>query len=99
MSAIDITKPVSGNPTTQSVRDNFAAAAPKLMLLTRQVTTLQGSVSGFDSHLTNTNNPHAVTKTQIGLGNVDNTLTLITISTATQAALDAKQNVLGFKFF
>lgn len=95
MSAIDITKPVSGNPTTQSVRDNFAAAAAEIDALDSAVTTLQGSVSGFDSHLTNTNNPHAVTKTQIGLGNVDNTSDVNKpISTATQAALDAKQNTL-----
>ena len=72
MSLIDITKPVSGNPTTQSVRDNFAAAAAEIDALDSAVTALQGSVSGFDSHLTDTNNPHAVTKTQIGLGNVDN---------------------------
>ena len=95
MSAIDITKPVSGNPTTQSVRDNFAAAAAEIDALDSAVTTLQGSVSGFDSHLTDINNPHAVTKTQIGLGNVDNTSDINKpISTATQAALDAKQNTL-----
>ena len=96
MSLIDITKPVSGNPTTQSVRDNFAAAAAEIDALDSAVTTLQGSVSGFDSHLTDTNNPHAVTKTQIGLGNVDNTSDVNKpISTATQAALDAKQNTLA----
>ena len=95
MSAIDITKPVSGNPTTQSVRDNFAAAAAEIDALDSAVTILQGSVSGFDSHLTDINNPHAVTKTQIGLGNVDNTSDINKpISTATQAALDAKQNTL-----
>jgi len=95
MSLIDITKPVSGNPTTQSVRDNFAAAAAEIDALDSAVTALQGSVSGFDSHLTDTNNPHAVTKTQIGLGNVDNTSDVNKpISTATQAALDAKQNTL-----
>lgn len=30
MSAIDITKPVAGSPTTQSVRDNFATAATEI---------------------------------------------------------------------
>ncbi len=30
MSNIDITKPVTGTPTTQSVRDNFAAAATEI---------------------------------------------------------------------
>ena len=91
MSLIDITKPVSGNPTTQSVRDNFAAAAAEIDALDSAVTILQGSVSGFDSHLTDTNNPHAVTKTQIGLGNVDNTSDANKpISTATQTALNSK---------
>jgi len=97
MSAIDITKPVSGNPTTQSVRDNFAAAAAEIDALDSAVTILEATVSGFDSHLTDTNNPHAVTKSQVGLGNVDNTSDVDKpISAATQAALDAKQNALGF---
>ena len=30
-------------------------------------------VSSYDSHLTDTNNPHSVTKAQVGLGNCDNT--------------------------
>lgn len=42
-------------------------------------------------HVSNTNNPHNVTKEQLGLGNVDNTHDLDKpISTATQAALDTK---------
>src|SRR5215471_9892436 len=32
-SAIDATKPVQGNPTTQSVRDNFAAAKSEIEVL------------------------------------------------------------------
>jgi hypothetical protein len=43
------------------------------------------------SHLSNTSNPHSVTKSQIGLGNVDNTSDVNKpISTATQTALNAK---------
>lgn len=42
-------------------------------------------------HIANTNNPHNVTKEQIGLGNVDNTSDLMKpISNATQEALDKK---------
>jgi len=45
------------------------------------------------AHNNATNNPHKVTKTQIGLSNVDNTSdTNKPISTATQAALDNKAN-------
>ena len=41
------------------------------------------------THTSNTNNPHAVTKTQVGLSNVDNTSDLDKpISTAVQSALD-----------
>lgn len=43
------------------------------------------------SHTTDTSNPHSVTKTQVGLGNVDNTSDLSKpVSTATQTALDTK---------
>ena len=47
--------------------------------------------SDLTSHTTNTNNPHSVTKAQVGLGNVDNTSDVNKpISTATQNALDGK---------
>lgn len=43
------------------------------------------------SHLANTNNPHSVTKSQVGLGNVDDTSDADKpISTATKTALDGK---------
>lgn len=48
----------------------------------------------FD-HTSLTNNPHAVTKSQVGLGNADNTSdTNKPVSNATQSALNAKQNTL-----
>ena len=48
----------------------------------------------FD-HSQTTGNPHGTTKADIGLGNVDNTSDLDKpISTATQLALNSKQNVL-----
>jgi hypothetical protein len=44
-----------------------------------------------NTHISDTNNPHNVTKSQVGLGNVDNTSDLNKpISTATQNALNAK---------
>lgn len=46
-------------------------------------------------HTSNTSNPHSVTKTQVGLGNVDNTSDANKpVSTAQQTALDAKTNKL-----
>lgn len=47
--------------------------------------------TNWNNHIANTNNPHNVTKAQIGLGNVDNTSDINKpISTATQTALDNK---------
>lgn len=46
------------------------------------------------AHTSNTENPHKVTAAQVGLGNVDNTSDEDKpISTATQAALNLKQNI------
>lgn len=48
------------------------------------------------THIANKNNPHEVTKAQVGLGNCDNTSDLDKpISTATQTALDGKVNKTG----
>lgn len=48
-------------------------------------------IADLQSHVSNTSNPHAVTKSQVGLGNVDNTSDANKpISTATQNALDLK---------
>ena len=50
----------------------------------------------IDNHIADKDNPHEVTKTQVGLGNVDNTSDLDKpISTATQTALDGKQASLS----
>ena len=54
-------------------------------------------VGNYDDHLVDYNNPHHVNKTDVGLGNVDNTADLDKpISTATQTALAGKaDNVVG----
>ncbi len=52
---------------------------------------LKADVSSLEAHESNLNNPHAVTKEQIGLGKVDNTSDLEKpISYAVQEALDKK---------
>lgn len=55
------------------------------------------AISGdLDEHIADKNNPHEVTKAQVGLGNVDNTSDLNKpISTATQTALNSKQDVIS----
>jgi hypothetical protein len=46
----------------------------------------------LNTHVNNTSNPHATTKSQVGLGNADNTSDADKpISTATQTALNAKE--------
>ena len=53
------------------------------------------TVDAVNTHVDDTNNPHGVTKAQVGLGNVDNTSDVNKpISTATQTALNAKQATL-----
>ena len=63
------------------------------MTLTSTVDSIIGKVNTATSHIASSSNPHSVTKTQVGLGNVDNTSdTNKPISTATQTALDLKAN-------
>lgn len=51
--------------------------------------------AGLTAHTGATNNPHSVTKGQVGLGNVDNTSdALKPISNATQTALNAKEGTV-----
>lgn len=62
--------------------------------------TLQGNIdtldNKIDTHIADKANPHEVTKVQVGLGNVDNTSDLDKpISTATQTALNGKQNTIN----
>ncbi|MGJ3625955.1 hypothetical protein AB5I41_01460 [Sphingomonas sp. MMS24-JH45] len=65
------------------------------------VSGLQGALDGKQasgsyaplSHVMDTNNPHAVTKAQVGLGNADNTSDVNKpVSTAVQTALNGKAN-------
>lgn len=58
-----------------------------------EVQAASASQAELDDHVEDTNNPHNVTKGQVGLGNVDNTSDASKpISTATQAALNLKLN-------
>lgn len=58
-----------------------------------QYQTAAESQAQVDSHANMMNNPHGVTKDQVGLGNVDNTSDANKpVSTAQQAALDLKYN-------
>lgn len=57
---------------------------------------LKTSVSDFEAHRDASDNPHAVTAEQVGLGSVDNTPdTAKPVSTPQQSALATKQNILA----
>ena len=64
---------------------------------TENVQNALGSIrSDVSAHILDKTNPHSVTKTQVGLGNVDNTADMAKpISTATQNALDTISNTLN----
>lgn len=72
----------------------YAVISAELALGETSTTAYRGDRGkiAFD-HTSLTNNPHSVTKSQVGLGNADNTSDLAKpISTATQTALDGKAN-------
>lgn len=83
-------------PTSRTV--NGKALSANISLTAADVgADAAGAASGVQtsltSHTNNKSNPHAVTKAQVGLGNVDNTSDANKpISTATQTALNGKAN-------
>ena len=85
----DITELMSAG--TQ-INANISAMANTLR---QETNTAVGQVrTELIGHTSATNNPHQVTKAQVGLGNVDNTSDANKpISIATQTALDAKANI------
>ena len=63
---------------------------------TTNIGQIATNTTTISNHIGNTNNPHNVTKAQVGLGNVDNTSDLNKpISTATQTALNGKQATIS----
>lgn len=86
-----------------AIFDQYPEGAELVEVLAGKVDKVGGSslvpdskVASYDAHLIDTNNPHGVTKAQVGLGNVDNTSDENKpVSTAQQAALDLKANTVG----
>ena len=59
--------------------------------------TVKADATDLTTHTGATDNPHTVTKTQVGLSNVDNTSDVDKpISTATQNALDDKLDIVNY---
>lgn len=79
---------MTGSPLTLGETSTTAYPGNKGKANANNITTLDNTLS---SHTSNRNNPHQVTKSQVGLENVDNTSDINKpISTATQSALDQK---------
>jgi hypothetical protein len=73
--------------------DNLSSTSSTKPLSAKQGKSLKDSL---DSHTGNISNPHGVSKSQVGLGNVDNTSDANKpISTATQTALNGKQATIN----
>ena len=93
----------SENTITVALNDETARAVleedklnKKIDTETNRATTKENTItSNLNTHVNNKNNPHAVTKAQVGLGNCDNTSDVNKpISIATQSALDTLTNGL-----
>ena len=99
-------KATDGHPASIITYDNSSSSltATKVQSaideLKTDVDTNSSSITNvagdLNTHTGNTSNPHSVTKTQVGLGNVDNTSDVNKpISSATQTALNNKEAALG----
>lgn len=87
------------NSTVSNHETRIATNEASIVNHETRITTNESNIetleTNLSSHTTNISNPHAVTKTQVGLGNVDNTSDLNKpISSATQIALDTKANLI-----
>jgi len=94
----DVTKAVdftSGSLLTNDGTEVTEIMPADLPVSTATQTVINGVASDLFFHASNTSNPHSVTKSQVGLSNVDNTSDANKpISTATQTALDGKEATL-----
>ncbi|WP_127104376.1 hypothetical protein [Pararhodobacter zhoushanensis] len=83
MPAPTVTRPVTGTAPNKGISIEADKAAID--------GALAENYGNIEAHKAATDNPHSVTKAQLGLGSVDNTADVDKpVSTATQAALDAK---------
>ena len=102
--SIELPQLTSNTAITLDANKNIVSSsvtASELSNVSGTTAPIQGQIDAekekIDDHIADLANPHSVTKDQVGLGNVDNTSDLDKpISTATQNALDDKQDSLGF---
>jgi hypothetical protein len=85
---------VSGSALTVNYENTTSGlTATNVQIAIDELSAEKAELTALTTHTGNTSNPHSVTKTQVGLGNVDNTSDVNKpISTATQTELDLKAN-------
>lgn len=88
----DANKPVStAQATAIALKADQATTYTKTEVDTKDTAVADTAQTNLTTHASNTSNPHATTKAQVGLANADNTSDVDKpISAATQTALDAK---------
>lgn len=80
-----------GNADNTADTDKPVSTAQQTALNLKQDASTAATDAELSAHTGNVSNPHVVTKSQVGLGSVDNTAdTSKPVSTATQTALDGK---------
>jgi len=90
---INATEAKASKDAAKISETNAATSESNIASSAAQIATNKTDIS---NHVGNTSNPHSVTKTQIGLGSVDNTSDVNKpVSTAQQTALNAKLNTAG----
>lgn len=81
-----VTKLMNSVSSTSTTTAATPASVKQTYDLANSVSALKADKTIVESHITNENNPHSVTKTQVGLGNVPNVSTNNQTPTFTQAA-------------
>jgi len=82
-------------PASVTLSDYEKIANKQNSLATDATNTKYPTVTAVKTHTDNTSNPHAVTKAQVGLSDVDNTADIFKpVSVAQALALNDKQNLL-----
>lgn len=92
--ATNISNGDTGSASRTKINNAFTELNTATANIATLITDLNTEEAAFAAHAARVDNPHTVTKTQVGLGNCDNTSDANKpISTLTQTALDNKQAI------
>ena len=83
---------------TQNTTGSFDGIDTKIGTIDDNITNIDDEIGNINTslsgHISNISNPHSVTKSQIGLGNVDNTSDLIKMTASTFSDLDTTDKTI-----